>query len=172
MQGAAAIHLIYGPIGAGKSTYARKLTQERQAIRFAIDDWMAALFGDDRPEPLTMAWAAERVGRCEKMIWQLSKDILASGRDVVLELGAMRKNDRSRIRGIANNNGYPIQFYFVSADRDIRRQRVLQRNEQKGETWSLHVTPAMFDAMDTFFESPSTDELSLSLQINGEINHG
>jgi hypothetical protein len=46
------IHLICGSTGAAKTTYALQLAAELGAIRFLIDEWMAALFWMDSPHPL------------------------------------------------------------------------------------------------------------------------
>ena len=43
------IHLIWGSTGAAKTTYALQLAPELGAIRFSIDEWMAALFWMDSP---------------------------------------------------------------------------------------------------------------------------
>jgi predicted kinase len=42
-------HLIHGYVGAGKTTFARRLEQELPAIRFSHDEWMTRLYGDDPP---------------------------------------------------------------------------------------------------------------------------
>jgi predicted kinase len=47
MSAHATAHLIYGPNAAGKSTYTRKLATQKQAVRFAVDDWMHTLFATD-----------------------------------------------------------------------------------------------------------------------------
>ena len=39
------IYLICGSTGAGKTTYAIRLSETVGAVRFSIDEWMAALFG-------------------------------------------------------------------------------------------------------------------------------
>jgi predicted kinase len=160
-------YLVYGPIGAGKSTYARKLASEKNAIPFAIDEWMHGLFGDDKPEKMDLAWAMTRVARCEARIWATCAEILASGRDVVLELGAMREADRERAKSIVEAAEHRIAFCFVDAEREVRRQRVMQRNKEKGETFSFEVTPAMFDAMDSYFERPTERELGSVTNISG-----
>lgn len=72
-------YLIYGPTAAGKSTCARKLATEKKAVRFVIDEWMHALFGDDRPEKMDLAWVMSRVARCWSRIWATCTQILAAG---------------------------------------------------------------------------------------------
>ncbi len=58
------IHLICGSTGAGKTTYALRLSDRLKATRFSIDEWMATLFWMDTPQPLNPAWSLERVERC------------------------------------------------------------------------------------------------------------
>lgn len=41
----------------------------------------------------------------------------------------------------------------------MRRHRVLDRNSDKGETFSFEVTPIMFDFMEKEFEAPREAEL-------------
>jgi len=169
------VYLIYGPLGSGKSTYARKLSAEKNAIRFAIDEWMHILFGDDQPakkDATWMGWTMTRVARCETRIWLTSMQILASGRDVVLDLGLMREKDRARLAALVDASGHQVSFCFVDADRGLRQQRVLQRNIEQGDTYSFDVTPAMFDFMEMYFEQPTEKELSRSIRISKEIKHG
>jgi adenylate kinase family enzyme len=43
------IILIVGSTGAGKTTYARKLAEQIQAVVYSIDDWMKGLYWQDMP---------------------------------------------------------------------------------------------------------------------------
>jgi predicted kinase len=155
----AILHVIFGPSGAGKSTYAHSLARREPAVHFAIDDWMARLFAADMPDPIEFTWVMERVERCEAQIWSVAAGVMAAGTSVVLDLGLTRKGDRARVAEIAQACELPLQFHFVTAPRDIRRERVLSRNEVKGETFSMVVTPQMFDFMEGIYEAPDADEL-------------
>ena len=97
----ATLHVIFGPQGAGKSTYAKDLARRLPAVGFAIDDWMGRLFGPDMPEPLEFQWMMDRVERCEAQIWSTAAGVLAAGASVVLDLGLMRRSDRQRVAEIA-----------------------------------------------------------------------
>jgi hypothetical protein len=81
-----------------------------------------------------------------------------------LELGLLRKTDRESIKVKVEKSGHIAVFHFVDADLPTRRQRVLDRNAEKGETYSFDVTPAMFEAMEHYFERPSDSELA-NLQL-------
>ena len=153
-------HLIYGPTGAGKTTFARKLVTEINGVRLGIDEWMHAMFGDDVPERMDMSWVMPRVARCQTQIWSVAQQILDTGTDVVLELGLLRKVDRDSIKAKVEQAGYGVLFHFIDAQLPIRRQRVLRRNSERGETYSFDVTPGMFEAMELYFERPTASELS------------
>ena len=73
------IHIVFGPQGAGKSTYSKKLSEEVNGIHFSIDDWMWKLFGADLPKSMNLKWIFERVERCEKLIWSTAKNISKTG---------------------------------------------------------------------------------------------
>lgn len=156
----ATLHVIFGPSGAGKSTYGQELARREQAVVFAIDDWMARLFGADLPDPIEFNWVMERVERCEAQIWSTAAAVMAVGRSVVLDLGLIRRADRARVAQIAEACGLPLQFHLVTAPRDVRRARVMERNEVRGETFSLVVSPQMFDFMEGVYEPPEPDELA------------
>ena len=153
------LHVIFGPSGAGKSTYARELARRTPAVHFAIDDWMAQLFAADMPEPLQFDWMLERVQRCEGQIWSTAAAVMAAGTSVVLDLGLMKRSDRARVAEIANACELPLQMHFVTASPAVRRARVLERNEVRGETFAIEVTPEMFDFIETVYEPPAPDEL-------------
>jgi predicted kinase len=155
----ATLHVIFGPSGAGKSTYAKQLARSEPAVHFAIDEWMARLFAADMPEPLEFEWMMARIERCEAQIWSVTASTMACGTSVILDLGLMRKSDRARVAEIAEAVELPLQFHFVTASSEVRRARVLERNEVRGETFSIEVSPDMFDFIEGVYEAPDADEL-------------
>jgi predicted kinase len=161
-------HLVVGPTAAGKSTYARALAADTNGVRFAIDEWMHALFSADMPERMDMAWAMTRVARCQAQVWSVAQQVLATGTDVVLEIGLLRRTDRDTFAAQIDTAGYAARFHFIDAELSVRRQRVLRRNAEKGETYSFDVTPQMFEAMEAYFERPSEEELARTNTVPGQ----
>lgn len=155
-----AIHLVYGPQGAGKTTVARNLAERHGALRCSIDEWMGELFGPDLPRPMPLPWVLERVQRCERRIWALACDLARRGSPVVLDLGGQRAADRARFAALAAAAGLALQAHFVTAPAALRRERVMARNRARGDTFAFEVTPAMFDAMEARFEPPDAAELA------------
>jgi predicted kinase len=161
------VHLVFGPVGAGKTTYGRRLAKERAALFIALDDWISTLFGKDAPEPVTLEWGLERTARCEAQIWKLCRDVCALDRDVILELGFFKHEQRARFRRLAADAGLTVQNHFVTADQEVRRRRVRQRN-LGSETLTVRVDDAMFDWSEGYFEAPTEDELRGAVVIDGK----
>jgi predicted kinase len=155
----AALNVIFGPCGAGKTTYAHAFARRNGAVAFILDDWMARLFGPDVPEPIEYAWMVERVGRCEAQIWSTAAATLAAGTPVILDIGLMRKADRARVAAIAEGAGLPIRWHFVDAPQEVRRARVAGRNTVRGEGFAIEVTPEMFEFIEGVYEAPEPAEL-------------
>jgi predicted kinase len=154
------LNVIVGPCGAGKTTYAHTFARRESAVAFILDDWMARMFGPDMPEPLQYEWMLERVARCEAQIWSVAAAVMATGTPVILDIGLMRKDDRARVRQIAEGADLDLQWHFVDAPQDVRRERVAGRNVVRGEAFAIEVPPDMFDFIEGVYEPPEPGELS------------
>ena len=157
---ATTLHVVFGPCGAGKTTYAHALSRREGAVAFVLDEWGARLFGPDVSGPLDFGWMVERLARCEALIWSTATAVLAAGTSVVLDIGAMRRAQRERIRQIAEGAGLRVQWHFVDAPLEIRRARVAGRNATKGETFVREVPPEMFEMLEHLYEAPESAELA------------
>lgn len=160
------LHIVFGPQGAGKSTYSKKLSKKVNGVHMSIDDWMWKLFGEDLPKSMNLNWIMKRVERCENHIWTISTEISKCGSDVILDLGFTKLEKREKFIRLAKDQNIPIQIHFVNAPHALRRKRVLERNLKKGETFSFEVTPEIFDFMEGEFEKPLEQELKNALIID------
>ena len=153
------VHLIFGRVGAGKTTFCRKLAVERNAVFFCLDEWMAALFMMDAPSPLTLEWALPRTERCEQMIWSVARQLVERGTDVVLELGFFKRYQRDRVRELARAAGVAIETHVLDVPREVRRERVRKRN-QGSATLTVEVDDATFDWAEDYYEDVDETELA------------
>ncbi len=159
----AKIHLICGPVGAGKTTFAAKLSDETGAIHFAIDEWMTSLFTPDLDGDIEYDWAMTRIGRAEGLIWSHVRQLMKINVDAVLDLGLLQLVHRQKFYDLAQEDGFDICLYLVDADRETRWQRVEGRNRDKGATYSMEVDRGMFDFCENLFERPEGDELKITI---------
>jgi predicted kinase len=167
------IHLICGPIGAGKTTYAREIAAKNNAVRFSEDEWLSKLFVPDAPEGLLSepmqvvgAWASERYQRCREKIWLICQQLLSQNISIVLDGAAANKEQRDLIRKKARDHNVNFQLHYVTSDTSIRKDRVFKRNKEQGSTYSLDVTPDMFVHTENFFEPPVGEELNGLISVN------
>ena len=160
------VHLICGSTGAGKTTYSLRLSDRLGAVRFSIDEWMAALFWMDTPQPLDPAWSMERVERCLTQIWTVVLQIAARNVPCVLDIGFGQRQSRTRFAELATGAGLSVQLHFIDVPAQERWRRVEARNAQKGETYQLgfDVTREMFDFVESLWEPPTDAEM---LAYNG-----
>jgi len=154
----ATVHLLFGPVGSGKTTHGRALAAERKAAFFCLDEWMAALFMMDAPTPLTLDWALPRSERCEQQIWAVTRQLVALDVDVILELGFYKRAQRTRVRTLVADAGAPAAVHVLEVPPEVRRQRVRARN-QGSATFTIEVDDAMFDWAEAYYEPLGEDEL-------------
>ena len=159
---AAQIILIVGCTGAGKTTYARALSDELGGLRFSIDEWMMPLFGPDVPEPIQFEWMMERVNRCEAMIWTIARQSVARGVPAVLDLGFTKHEHRQKFRDLAEAAGLSAAVHFIDVPAETRWRQVEHRNETRGDTFAMHVDRGMFDFMESMWEPPVEAEWALN----------
>ncbi|TPV94744.1 MAG: ATP-binding protein [Myxococcales bacterium FL481] len=152
------VHLVIGPVGAGKSTFVRQFCRERVAVPLTLDEWMAGLFRPDRPEADLVKWYAERAERCVDQIWRVAGAVLATGVDVILEIGLIQRQPRRAFCDRVLASGADLVVHWIDAPRSIRRERVAQRNRDRGETFSADVPPSIFELASDLWEPPQPDE--------------
>ncbi len=140
------VHLLLGPVGAGKSTLAQALVREHGAVWLELDAWMARLFRADRPDDdaALATWYSERAARCEAQIWATAEGIVAVGTPVVLELGLLERRLRERVVRRVERAGWSMTVHIVRTPRDLRWERVVGRNRDGGGTAGRIVSEAIF----------------------------
>jgi predicted kinase len=155
------IYLICGSTGAGKTTYANQLSDTAHAVRFSIDEWMAALFWMDTPKPMDASWAMERVSRCYNHIWTTALQVAKRGVSCVLDLGFGQRSERMRFADLARRAGLAVELHFIDVPAAERWRRIEARNATKAETYQLpfDVTREMFDFVESIWEPPTNDEI-------------
>lgn len=156
----ASIHLIEGPVGAGKSTFAAAVAREIGGVHLALDEWFARLFSPDRPSTDFVPWYVERKQRLLDHMWQHAVALVSAGTVPIVELGLIRRADRSELYGRADALGVDLMVYVLDVPRDVRRERVRRRNAERGPTFSMVVPEHIFDMASDMWEPP--DELEVA----------
>jgi predicted kinase len=152
------LHVLIGPVGAGKTTYAQRQCAQSSAVLLDLDTWMVRLYGDDkRPADDVLRWYLERRERCRALLWDLALSVLASGTDVYLELGLLSVSERANCYEQARARDLTVRVWVVDAPRDVRRTRVQQRN-QNPKPYTQIVPAEFFEKASDAWEPPDDVE--------------
>jgi predicted kinase len=150
--------LLIGPVGAGKSTYARRVAARESAVFLDLDTWMVRLFGEDpRPAQGVLEWYLQRRERCRAVLWDTARDIADAGGGVVLELGLVTRDEREAAYQAVVAADLDLSVVLVDAPRDARRERVAARNEEGG-AYTQVVPPLFFEKASDAWQPPSEQE--------------
>jgi predicted kinase len=115
--------MIHGYLGAGKTTFARKLEEDLPAIRFSMDEWVTHIFGSDHLDPETMlAPVCDLIERC----WTRCVEL---GLDVVLDDGFWHRKSRDETRAKTAALGAGYRLYFISTPDETAWARIEKRNQ-------------------------------------------
>ena len=146
-------HLLHGFIGSGKTTFARLLEKKLPAVRLTHDEWIRKLYGRAPPEDAY----PEYYRRVEDLIWATAAGVLASGSDVVLDLGFWTRESRDTARERIASIGSNASFYSVVCPRETMLSRTLARSEDPPPD-SMWVDRPAFEKFWRRFEPMGDDE--------------
>lgn len=139
-------------MGAGKTTFARRLEAELGAIRFTHDEWMSRLYGPDPPQA-SFALYAERVSSLIETVWLRCLDLKL---DVVLDLNFWSRLERDRTRRLSEKAGAGVRLYRLTCLDAEAWARIEARNADLNG--NLFIARNTFDLLRSRFEPLSDDE--------------
>lgn len=151
------IHLIEGPVGAGKSTYAKALAKSGGFTHIALDEWFARLYSPDRPPGNFVPWYLERKDRLIELILSYARTVLATN-SIALELGLIQQAPRLALLRRLQEEGIHFCVHVLDAPINVRRERVQRRNTEQGETFSMVVPDNIFEIASSMWEEPDEFE--------------
>jgi predicted kinase len=122
----ATVHLLAGLNGAGKSTHARRLERECPAVRFTLDEWMLRLFRLSYDDPLY----PDLSERCQDLMWDVAKQVLTTGTDVVLDWNLWSCQRRKTWRDKVAATGHRAVLHYVRVPVETAIRQVEARRSE------------------------------------------
>ncbi len=150
----ARLYFMCGKMAAGKSTVARELARERNAVLLDQDEFLDALYpGEIR----TIQDFAKYSGRLRDGLSLHIRDLLSRGVSVVLDFPGNTRAQRQWFRELFEGANVEHELHFIDAPDDLCKRRLRQRSEglPAGSAWT---TDAEFDAVTAYFRAPAEDE--------------
>ena len=143
------LFIICGLPGSGKTTLARRLESERDALRLTPDEWMSRIVGD--------GWDHERRAAVEAVMTDIATRVLQLGRSVVLDFGCWTRRERDELRGLARSVGARAETHYCMAPLAELQRRLSQRNPSL-PPHTFVVTPQQVAEMFPHFEPQAPGE--------------
>jgi len=147
-------YVICGFIGAGKTSFARKLEKETGAVRITKDEWMIKIFGNK-------ITSDKNFEEYDKNVIELTRNfafkILKSGGDVILDEGFWAKSQRDDMKKKISEVGAKPILYYVECPIEEMRERVVSRSKIPPED-SFEISGEMFDSYVKYWQPPEEDE--------------
>jgi predicted kinase len=148
------LFLMVGLPGSGKTTLARQLEVEHNALRLTPDEWIPVLYGDDLDQE-TLDGVRDPV---EMMQWQVAARALQLGLNVILDFGFWGRGERDDYRTRAAALGAQTKICFLDVPHEELSARLAARNADL-PPGAFPVTQAQLDLWAGLFERPTMDEL-------------
>jgi predicted kinase len=143
--------LLVGLPGSGKTTLARRLEQERKALRFTPDEWMDALFNTNEVDG--RRWVLE-----SELFWNVAARALTIGVDVILDYGCWSREERDLFRTRAQSLDAAAEIVVLDIALDTLWARIAHRNANL-PPGTFHITLPDLTQWSTQYEPPTLEEL-------------
>ncbi len=150
--------LICGKICCGKSTYAKRLCAENNAVLLSVDEIMLAIFG-----PYAGEKHDEYTERIQNYLFQKSIELIKSGMNVILDWGFWSRRKRSTARAFYADRGIECEFHYMDLSDEVWKERIAYRNELvlKGEHGAYLVDENLTAKFASLFEPPLESEIDI-----------
>ena len=147
------VYLICGFIGAGKTTFAKKLEEKTGAVRITKDEWSIRFIGNDPTIDGYEEWDHKIIVLSRDVAFQLAE----KGIDVIIDEGFWAKEERDELRRKIHAIGAKAVMYYVETPIETIRERVLGRNNNLTKE-SFKISREMLDNYLMYWQPPSEDE--------------
>ncbi len=144
------LFLMCGLPGAGKTTRAKQLEQERNALRLTPDEWMQRIVRSGEDE--------EKRAAIEMIMGEIAERSLCLGMNVILDFGFWSRAERDDFKARAKKVGARCELHFLDVSFDDLLKRLKERNSALPEN-TFTVTEDQLKLWSTLFEVPLHDEL-------------
>ena len=150
------LFLMCGLPGAGKTTRAKQLEEEHQAVRLTPDDWLEAIH-----QP---AWTRQDHDclrdPLESLQWSIAERLLELGVNVIIDWGLWGRDERDRLRELAKRFGARVEVQFLNPPHEVLVERLAERRVGCDDL-SFCVSDEELDLWSAAFQHPTPDELEI-----------
>jgi|GEM_PF-3638723 Predicted transcriptional regulators len=153
--------LICGKIGAGKTTYAKKLTAQLNGVFMEQFELLYLIFGADMRRLLNTERDRffQYCYRASEYVHRKVGEAAKSGATVIYDAGGCwSRLEREELRTLYTNMGISYELHYINTPENQRLENIQKRNNaiERGE---LDIPFTHKDDINHFFETPDDDEI-------------
>jgi len=124
----ATLHLMVGLPCSGKTTEAKLLEKEYNALLLTTDKCHIKLFGN-----IIGIDHDKKHENVEEILWEIAKRVLTLGVDVILDFGFWGKMERLYFKKMAKDLDVKFKIHFMDVSKDELYKRLEKRNMEQSE---------------------------------------
>jgi predicted kinase len=114
----------------GKTTAARRIEVEQNALRLTKDEWVKALYGSENPPAVSDV--------IEGRLIEIGLRAIELGNNVVIDYGLWGRDERTALRQAAADRGASVEMRYFELTPAEHRRRIDQRQaEAPDTTWPI-----------------------------------
>lgn len=161
----AKVILICGKICCGKTTYAKKLCTQNNAVLLSVDEITLALFGQHCGDKHD-----EYVERTEKYLLKKSLELIKNYINVVLDWGFWTKAERLAVKEFYKSRNIECELHYIDVSDETWKYRLNKRNNAvlAEETSAYYIDDSLAAKFASIFEVPNEAEIDVVYQ--GDTN--
>ena len=153
METQATLYFVCGKLAAGKSTLAKSLASQKDAVLLSEDDLLRHLY----PSEITdLKSYVSYSGRLKNALSEHICCVVGHGLSVVLDFPANTIGQRAWLRELIEISGAAHQLHFVDTpDETCKKQLRARHSNDSGDPLQDEAT---FDLLSSYFVAPKPDE--------------
>jgi len=150
--------LVCGKMGSGKTTYARGLANEINAVVIEHDEIMLGLFGGE-------LYANDKELFFKYHVWvdeytkRMAREAAKAGATVIFANGFWSRAERDELRNVYAKMGIPCELHYIDTYEEQRRKNIQKRNEEIQQGKPGYILNNKKD-VNHFFEVPENAEIT------------
>jgi predicted kinase len=155
--------LICGKICSGKTTYAKKIAKDNNAVILSVDEITLALFGQHLGDKHD-----EIAERTEKYLFKKAVEIISGGINVIFDWGFWMRKQRQFAAKYFNDLGINVEWHYVEADDTNWQKYLSKRNNAINNNAEdfYFIDNAVAEKFRNLFEEPQPDEIDVWFDNN------
>jgi len=162
------LHVLCGKLASGKTTLARQIAAESDAVLFCEDIWLSRLF------PGEIASFADYLGRSARFRRAIAthvQDLLRRGISVVFDFAGNVPQERAWVKSLCDADNVRLVLHYVKASDELCKRQLRRRNDEQPDG-SQRTTDEEFEAITKYFVPPApTEGFDVKLYDADLLNH-